>query len=84
MKSSYGNIGKVFAEKIGDEYYQYTTGPVQVLSATHKGTVGSYSLIPVSPMDLIIKRKDENIEDTLKCLPKSHSMFKAMLCYAMR
>lgn len=79
MNATYFSIGSAVAEKIGDDYYQYTTGPVQALRATHKGTVGTNSLTCIAPNDLIIKTKMWN-EVTIGYLRNSNDLFKIQLC----
>lgn len=54
--TEYGHIGKVTLEKIGENYYQHSTGVVRVKTVPQEGTIGHYDLTKLSPGDFLIKR----------------------------
>jgi hypothetical protein len=79
MKNSYGGkLGKVAAEQVGENYYQYSTGPVKVLSAPHAGTVGAW-FTPVSPNDFIVRNEKNQWDDPMGGL-SSDDVCEARLC----
>lgn len=77
--TEYLYIGDVKVEKIGENYYQYVTEPVKILSVPLEGSVKDGSqLISVCPKDFLIKKRKG-----LSALPANSvlkDMFVAQFC----
>ncbi len=78
--NSFGHIGPVTYQLVDQnrqDYYEFNTGPVRVLSAPKTGTVGQYYLRSVLVGDMIFKRECQPEKGAVYFLPARETLFSA-------